>query len=290
MTKLIKYISSAALMVLFLCVFGINQAVALEVVEVQPAEMISYQEPLNVNSSLSATLSSYFFQGTHIGSLDGTGGVLFANGTIINVSRTAKDNGPIPVTLGDDLRVDGEIWRGTAKGTSDDMPLKVSDTMVPTMDDINDLGDSGRRWQNLFLSGNLQGNNAKFSGNVEIEKLHVAKDSIYDGDIIQSTDKFGAVKAMARIKSDGEISNQQGPKSLIVNHFTTGAHSYYIDFGFDVSDRFIQITPELSFQSTNYDRTVNYKKSLTNNESVEVFIYDITDGQNVDQAFVISVF
>jgi len=109
----------------------------------------------------------------HVGTLDGSGGVLFANGTIINVTRTIKDNKPVPITMGDDLRVDGEIWRGPKKGIADNMPLKISDTMVPTMNNINDLGDSMRMWRNLYLSGNLQGNNAIFTGDVDFTNANI---------------------------------------------------------------------------------------------------------------------
>lgn len=282
MSKFIKYVCGVALMVLFLCAFGVNQAIALEVAEVQPAETISYQEPFNVNSSLSATLSSYFFQGTHVGSLDGTGGVLFANGTIINVSRTAKDNGPIPVTLGDDMRVDGEIWRGTAKGTSDNMPLKISDTMVPTMDDINDLGDPGRRWQDLFLSGILQGNNAIFSGDVEIENLHVVDNAIFDSDIVQSVDKFGAVKAMAYVESDGTLVRSKGPKSITVDHSATG--TYIVDFNVDLSQSFFQVT-QVSFLN------VNPTAIGSNDTSGEVnVLIQNTSGSLADAGFMIIVY
>lgn len=177
----IKYVLGAVIALFIISFLGVNPTFAIEVSPIQPAETISYQEPVGVNSSLSATLPSYFFQGMHVGTLDGSGGVLFANGTIINVTRTVKDNKPIPITMGDDLRVDGEIWRGPKKGILDGMPLKISDTMVPTMNDINDLGDSMRKWKDLYLSGTVFGNNAVFSGDIDFTDANIIGLNISDG-------------------------------------------------------------------------------------------------------------
>lgn len=59
------------------------------------------------------------FNSIKIGSEE-EGGVTFFNGTIINIGETA------PVTFGDDVRIDGAIWRGTA---NDDQPVKISDNL-----------------------------------------------------------------------------------------------------------------------------------------------------------------
>ncbi len=187
----IKYVLGAVIALFIISFLGINPIFALEVSPIQPAETISYQEPVGVNSSLSATLPSYFFQGMHVGTLDGSGGVLFANGTIINVTRTKKDNKPIPITMGDDLRIDGEIWRGPKKGTEDGMPLKISDTMVPTINDINDLGDSTRKWKDLYLSGTIFGNNAIFSGDIDFSDANIGGLSISNADTLDGIDSTG---------------------------------------------------------------------------------------------------
>lgn len=173
-----KYLIGALFALFIVLFYAINPILAADTSDNQPAEIINYNEPVDVNSALMATLPSYFLQGMHVGSADGSGGVLFANGTIINVSRTRKDNKPVPVTLGDDLRVDGEIWRGTAKGISDNMPLKVSDVLAPTLDDIYDLGESSRRWQDLYLSGTLRGNNATFTGDIDFSEANITGISI----------------------------------------------------------------------------------------------------------------
>lgn len=56
----------------------------------------------------------------------GVGGVTYFNGTIAN-STTGSNNTGNPVTIGDDLRVDGTIHRGSTDGPGDTMPLKLND-------------------------------------------------------------------------------------------------------------------------------------------------------------------
>jgi len=57
----------------------------------------------------------------------GVGGVTFFNGTIVNNTTTSgADN---PVTFGDNVRIDGRIYRGATAGTSDSLPLLVNDNM-----------------------------------------------------------------------------------------------------------------------------------------------------------------
>ncbi|MFH1367009.1 MAG: hypothetical protein ABIH38_03400 [Patescibacteria group bacterium] len=57
----------------------------------------------------------------------GTGGVTFFNGTIVNITTTAgADN---PVTFGDNVRIDGRIYRGATAGTSDTLPVIINDNL-----------------------------------------------------------------------------------------------------------------------------------------------------------------
>lgn len=53
----------------------------------------------------------------------GSGGVTFFNGTIVNEGTQT------PVTIGDDFRVDGRVWRGTNQGGSlnDNKPFIIND-------------------------------------------------------------------------------------------------------------------------------------------------------------------
>lgn len=56
------------------------------------------------------------------------GGVTFFNGTIVNntTDATEADN---PVTFGDNVRIDGRVYRGAVAGTGDSMPFIVNDNM-----------------------------------------------------------------------------------------------------------------------------------------------------------------
>ncbi|MFA5070273.1 MAG: hypothetical protein WC528_03245 [Patescibacteria group bacterium] len=59
--------------------------------------------------------------------LQGVGGVTFFNGTIVNSTTTSgADN---PVAFGDNVRIDGRIYRGATPGTSDTMPFIINDNL-----------------------------------------------------------------------------------------------------------------------------------------------------------------
>jgi len=57
----------------------------------------------------------------------GVGGVTYFNGTIINTTTTnGADN---PVTFGDNVRIDGRVYRGATAGPNDNLPFIVNDDM-----------------------------------------------------------------------------------------------------------------------------------------------------------------
>lgn len=62
------------------------------------------------------------------------GGVTFFNGTIVNT--TTRDGNDNPVTFGDNVRIDGRIWRGLNRGPGldDNMPVIVDDELIVTGD------------------------------------------------------------------------------------------------------------------------------------------------------------
>ncbi len=61
----------------------------------------------------------------------GEGGVTFFNGTIVN-ETTGENDADNPVTFGDNVRIDGRVYRGATAGTSDTMPFIVNDNMEVT--------------------------------------------------------------------------------------------------------------------------------------------------------------
>lgn len=56
----------------------------------------------------------------------GVGGVTYFNGTIAN-GTTNTNNTDNPITIGDNLRVDGTFYRGKTEGPSDGLELKLND-------------------------------------------------------------------------------------------------------------------------------------------------------------------
>ncbi len=85
----------------------------------------------NVTSPLGGTAGDYFeLDGTLIADSikvgeQGVGGVTFFNGTIINTTTTSTTDNP--VTFGDNVRIDGRVWRGATSGTTDTMPFIIND-------------------------------------------------------------------------------------------------------------------------------------------------------------------
>lgn len=113
---------------------------------------------LNVTSTLGgASGDSFDLDGTLIvDSLkvgaQSVGGVTFFNGTIVNntTDSTGADN---PVTFGDNVRIDGRVYRGATAGTSDSMPFIVNDNMEVTGDLIVNGTVSATKLQELVSGG-----------------------------------------------------------------------------------------------------------------------------------------
>jgi len=96
-----------------------------------------------VNAAASHNVTSQFGPAGDIYQVDGmmkmssvmigaqdVGGVTYFNGSIVNkTTNSGVDN---PVTFGDNVRIDGRVWRGTTAGTSDAMPFIVNDNMEVT--------------------------------------------------------------------------------------------------------------------------------------------------------------
>lgn len=134
--------------------------------------MSSSQAATSLENSASLTLDNEFtgtvnqFPSVKIGK-QGIGGVTFFNGTIINA--TTDDNGnAVPVTFGDDVRVDGSVWRGSSSGTSDSQAFKIDDNVEVT----GNLDTSG----NSLVSGDLDvSGTADFGGEVNMNSNQYLK-------------------------------------------------------------------------------------------------------------------
>lgn len=129
----------------FLCV-GVASAADADLL--QPASDITYNENVDINGSLNV-------DSLRVGTA-GLGGVTFFNGTVLN-------EGTNPFTVGDDMRVDGEIYR-IQKG---DDPIKISDNVVPTLTNTNDFGSSSNRWNNIYAKDGDYSGDISVSGDVD---------------------------------------------------------------------------------------------------------------------------
>jgi len=145
----------------------------------------------NITSTLSGTSGDHFdLDGTMIvDSLkvgaQGTGGVTFFNGTIVN-NTTNSSGGDNPVTFGDNVRIDGRVYRGATAGTADTMPFIVNDNMELT----GNLLASG----NSTITGNSTvGGNLAVTGSLTFNNGGIpTRNKIYSGtfDITQDGDEI----------------------------------------------------------------------------------------------------
>jgi len=119
--------------------FFTNTAFASTADILQPASNIVYNENLTVNGTAN-------IRDIRIGD-PSVGGVTIFNGSIINEGG--------PVVIADDFRVDGMIWRGPSRGTSDSMGLKFADSLWPGLTNANDLGSSDLEWKDGYFAGTL---------------------------------------------------------------------------------------------------------------------------------------
>ena len=237
----------------------------------QPASTITYNEDLTVNGTGR-------FDSIYIGKQD-VGGVTFFNGTIVNAT-TGDGGNDNPVTFGDGVRIDGLVWGGPSKGNVSDQALKIGDTLLPGINNANDLGSSSLKWRDLYLagalqskdvqlSGNFQGNNAEFIGTLEVNEVKGLDDSdipdnitvnnylplaggtiegnlTINGEIYQNNNSYGTLKAA--VLCDCRLGICTTPESWTYD----GSNIYCqhggfaglstVNVGFDISNNYINVT------------------------------------------------
>lgn len=146
------------------------------------------------------------------------------------------------------------------------------------------------------------GGNGIIGGNVGIgtatpqAKLHVA------GNAVQDRDKGGMMKAMLSVSSNGTLERcyngisgvSTGSCGFTVNRFTDG--SYEVNFGFQVSDRFISVTakplPPSIIGGVPNNTGANF--SFANSNNTLVYVYTFLSAGNstgkTDAAFMLIVY
>ena len=106
----------------------------------------------------------------------GSGGVTFFNGTIVNETTDSEGNG-IPITFGDDVRIDGTIYRGATAGPGDSYPLKL-------YDDVIVYGDLTVNGSSPFISSLSAGSNVSVTNNNDGTWTIAATDTDTDTDTL----------------------------------------------------------------------------------------------------------
>ena len=265
----------------------------------QPAQTITYNEELVVNNTLKVNSA-------HIGSTAaGVGGVTFFNGTMINNSVDTNGQSTIPLTLGDDVRIDGEIYRTEVGG---DNPLKISDSLRPQRDNHYALGEEDYQWTKMYagegylsslvLTGALTGTNATLTGVLTAATATFSGDITAEGDINQNLDDNGAVKAMVRVPADGDCTSTDSRQwtyndsDITCDYGVTTAATYTVDFAFNLTDRFWTVTPSNEVAGTDVDDTAQADTQWrsTSADKLEVTLYG-AGGAVVNQSgFILVVY
>lgn len=120
-------------LVLLISVFGLftltGTVFASTIDAIQPAEDVTYNENITITSDYSITAQGpgYFQGGLHIDS------VTFFNGTAVNNS-TDSNGEDMPFTIGDNARIDGNVYRGSVAGAGleDDREFTINDDVIIT--------------------------------------------------------------------------------------------------------------------------------------------------------------
>jgi len=142
----------------------------------------------------------------------GVGGVTYFNGTIIN-ETTGENDVNNPVTFGDNVRIDGRVYRGATAGTDDEQPFLVND--------------------NMEVSGGLTAGSFVTEGSFSVADLYISDEIILTGNLRQGINGEGAVKAWAFIESNGTSISTAGWYYTFSEKVATG--KYEVTFGIDIS-------------------------------------------------------
>ena len=202
-----------------LAIVGVASAATTD--QLQPAGDITYTETVIVPS-------------IKVGA-QGVGGVTFFNGTIVNSTTNSGANNP--VTFGDDVRIDGQIYRTEVGGAN---PLKLADSIRPQTTNAYDLGSSTYRFKDGYFAGDLNVGGTvdgvdvsaipstylPLAGGVLTGTVNVS------GDIVQNVGSDGAVKGWAYVSANGTLWAGYNSNSVT----RTGVGQYEVNFNFAVND------------------------------------------------------
>ncbi len=276
-----KFIYAAIAVMAFLFTFGI----------------VSAATTWSGDNTFTGTVN-WFQKGIKIGQ-QGSGGVTFFNGTIVN--QTTTDGVDNPVAFGDNVRIDGEIWRTERGG---DNPLKLSDSIRPTTTNAYSLGESGYQFKDGYFGGTVNvdtltashvntgdftasgtvsvGGNLAATGNATIQgNADVTGNVIADSNFLQGDDSYGAIKAAVSYSHPFTISNF----GYNVTPARIGSGNFNMTFDHKVNTRYYDINAV-----TSKSVFCNATSDGSNEYNVNVRCFISSTGGAIDVPFQLLVY
>ena len=250
---------------------------ATVLVSVFIATGVLYAASHNITSTLGGVSGDFFdvdgtmiFDSIKVGAQD-VGGVTFFNGTIVNDTTTSgADN---PVTFGDNVRIDGRVYRGAIAGISDSLPFIVNDNM-----EVKGA---------LTVDGNLTANG--FTGDGIISTVNILDGTIDTADLAGDSitpDKIngtgGANLPIAYGFCDSDGSTRGGTSNISCS-WNAGSSQYEIT----ITDETYYYNDYITIVTAISDGMIASTSSVSDKLVISFIKHDSTTGQQSDFAFVV---
>lgn len=219
---------------------------AASTTDLQPASVITYNEELVVNHTGR-------FNSVYIGK-QGVGGVTFFNGTIVN-STTGTGGSNNPVTFGDDVRIDGQIYRTEVGGSNN---LKLADSIQPQTNNTYSLGTSALKMKDGYFAGTLTTGTlaaSALSGTGIVNSTNLLDATIATADLADSA--VTSAKIVDGTIATADLTDSAVTSAKITNGTITGS---------DISS-----SADLSVDDINTTGDIN--QELSNNGAVKALLY-----------------
>ena len=252
----------------------------------------------------------------------GYGGVTFFNGTIINETTDVDTGAEQPVTFGDDIRVDGQLWRGenSGAGLNDNRELTVNDDMIVTGElSVNGLVGAGIVGSNNIKNGTIAtadiANNAitsakinngtitsadinngtitgadiSSSADLSVSTGTFSGDITAHGDIKQSINGTGALKAGVYVIEGNCPNNYQWTyNNSNISCSQSGTGEYTVTFDFITNQGLLFYSANVVANSEGY-ATIELADTTSTSNDVTINVFDST-GSAANRSFILMVY
>ena len=220
----------------------------------------------------------------------GTSENKFSNSYFGGTVNTRYLNTTEDINVGNNLTVDGTITTngGLIINSSSGGSPNYIHTITGTGTLAINRGDGVDGDVEIFHNGSINADGSVTVGEnlIVSDTLRLYSDSVVDGDIKQGRDDNGAAKALVKISSNGSCSASSrwtfNDSTVTCTRTTTG--TYMINFTFQVSDRFIQVTAE------NSNRVASFADHSTDNSIIYIYTRDVGQGMLMNSASVVTVY